>query len=402
LSAVKAIRDFDSCCTITLISAESYNAYSPVALTYYLKGVILRDGLFIVDSDFYIANHVKTILGNEATMVDPSRQTVHLKNGEEVEYDNLLIATGASPIHLDILGDGPANVFSVRTIEDAESIFECVRRAKEITVVGAGLIGLQVSDALFREKNKLTIIESAGQVLPELVDVDCASILQTEIESYGISVLLGRRIKKIEKRGKKAVVVSDSGEETEADMVIVGIGLKPNTHLVNDSGIVVNRGILVDERMRTNVDNIFAAGDVAEGENVVTGEKEVLPTWSNACHQGRIAGLNMVGCAQSYEGGLRETITTIFGLTVAAIGLTKTPMYSGIKELSFTNPDRMSYRKILLADSRVVGAILLGRTGDAGILSNLIRNRKDISLWEEEIARNSLDVRKLLSPIVSY
>ncbi len=334
--------------------------------------------------------------------MDPLRQTIHLKNSEDVEYDNLLIATGASPMSLEISGGGPANVFSVRTVEDAENILEYARVSKDIIVVGAGLIGLQVSDALYREKRRFTIIEWSEQVLPELIDSDCAAILQKEIESHGISVLLGKKVKRIEKRGKKAVVISDSGEEIKADMVIVGIGLKPNIHLVNNSGIAVNKGILVNEQMRTSINNIFAAGDVSEGKNLVTGKNEVLPTWSNACRQGRVAGLNMAGCEQSYERGLRETITTVFGLTVVAVGLTKASKENGIEELSSFNPDTMSYRKILLADNKVVGAILLGRTGDAGILSNLIRNRKDISLWEGEIARTPLDMRKLLIPIVSY
>lgn len=402
MSAIKAIREVDRLCPITLISAERYHAYSPVALTYYLKGMISREGLFIVNGDFYRVHDVKTILGNEATRIDPSLQTIHLKNGEGVEYDNLLIATGASPTSLEISGDGPSNVFSVRTIEDAESILKYTMVSREIIVVGAGLIGLQVSDALHREKNKLTIVEWSGQVLPELIDYDCAAIIQKEIESHGILVLLGQKVKRIEKRGKKAVVVSDSGEEIKADMVIVGIGFKPNIHLVNNSGIMVNRGILVNEQMRTCINNIFAAGDVSEGKNLVTSKNEILPTWSNACRQGRIAGVNMAGCEQSYEGGLRETITTMFGFTVAAIGIAKVSKDIDIEELSSFNPDTMSYRKILLADNRVVGAILLGRTGDAGILSSLIRNRKNISLWEGEIARTPLNMRKLLISTVSY
>jgi len=260
---------------------------------------------------------------------------------------------------------------------------------------------LQVADALLRKQVKLTIIEWTRQVFAESVDADCAAIIQKEIESQGISIRLGERVKGIKQRGKKTIVISGSGEESIADMVVVGIGVRPNIQLVNNSGIKVNRGILVDELMRTNISNIFAAGDVSEGENLVTGRKEVLPNWSNACKQGRIAGLNMAGCQQRYEGGLKENIATIFGLTIAIIGLSKAMKEDGLEELRFSDPARKAYRKILLAGNRIVGAVLLGRTGDAGMLKNLIMNKKDILHWKDRIAKTPLDMRKLLFSITS-
>ncbi|MFC2014296.1 NAD(P)/FAD-dependent oxidoreductase [Chloroflexota bacterium] len=401
LSAIKAIREIDRLCPITLISAESCNAYSPVLLTYYLKQRLSREDLFIVDSDFYKVNGIKTIFGSKATRVDPSRQVVYLENGQKVDYDNLLIATGAFPMSLDSSEDVLANVFSLRTIEDAEKIAECAKTAKEVIVIGAGLIGLQIVDALCRQGPKLTLIEWSEQVLPESVDAECADLVQKEIESHGISVLLNKRVKGIRKSGKKTAVISDSGEEWVADMVIVGIGLKPNIQLVDNTGIEVNRGIVVDETIRTNINNVFAAGDVSEGEDLVTGNKKVLPNWINACKQGRVTGSNMAGCQQSYEGGLSETITTIFGLTVVGIGLPRAPKSNGLEELKFSDPERKSYRKILLAGNRIMGAVLLGRTRDAGILRNLITNKKDVSPWKDGIARAPMDMRRLLLSITA-
>ena len=188
LSAIKAIRQVDLSCPITLISAENYIAYSPVLLTYYLKGNISREDLFVVDSDFYELNRVITKFGSEAVAVDPFKQTVHLKDRAKVEYDNLLIATGASPI-IPSISQELDNVFSLRTIKDAEKILKCAKTAKEIIIVGAGLIGLQVADALLREQVKLTIIEWARQVFPESIDADCAALSKkswnpTEYQSY--------------------------------------------------------------------------------------------------------------------------------------------------------------------------------------------------------------------------
>jgi len=402
LSAIKAIREFDCLCPVTLISAENCQAYSPVLLTYYLGGRISRDDLFIVDGDFYKRHDIKTMFGSKAIGLDALKQMVHLEDGKVVEYDNLLIATGASSMSLNDSGTGLANVLSLRTIEDTERILTLAKKAKEAIIVGTGLIGLQVGDALIKKGIKPTFVEWAEHMFPENVDADCASILQREIESQGIPVFLGKRVKEVKQRGEKAVVVSDSGEEWIADIVVVGIGLKANIRFLNGSGVKVSRGILVDEQMRTNIENIFAAGDVSEGENLVTGKKEVLATWGNAVKQGRIAGLNMAGHQQRFEGGLKEGVTSVFGLTIATLGLSRASADNGLEELRFLDPERKVYRKILLADNTVVGAILLGKTGDAGIIENLIRNRIDVSSWKDGMARTPLNMRDRFYAITSH
>ncbi|MFC2042233.1 NAD(P)/FAD-dependent oxidoreductase [Chloroflexota bacterium] len=399
LSAITAIREIDDSSQIILISAEDCNAYSPVALTYYLKGSIPREGLSIVDSSFYKVNEVKTLFGSKAISVNDLRQTVNLENGREVKYDNLLIATGAFPISLTSSDNGLKNVFVLRAIADAEKILKCTQNAKEVIVIGAGLIGLQTADALFRKGMKLAIIEWSSQVLPESIDIGCAEIVQKEIERRGISVLLNEKVNEIRKKGKKAVIILDSGKKIAADMVVVGVGLKPNMQLVEHSGINVDRGILVDSTMRTNISNIFAAGDVSQGENLVNGKKEVLPNWCNACRQGRIAGLNMAGKKQIYEGGLRETIATIFGLTIAVTGMSKSVGCKGAEELCFADPDRQYYRKLVFIGDRIVGMVLLNRVADAGLLGSFIRNRKEIASGKDEITRTSWDIRKLLTPV---
>jgi len=395
LNAIKAIREVDKSCLITIISAENCNAYSPVLLSYYLKGEISRGSLFIVDSSFYRMNNIETKFGIRAIGVDVSRQAVQLENGTEVEYDNLLVATGASPVNLVGPEEKLDNVFVLRTIGDTERILECAKIAKEVVLIGCGLVNLEILDALFREGVRFTLVELTRQVLYGSVDADCAAIIKKEIESHGISVLLGERVTGISKRGKKAIVTLGSSQELVADMVIVGIGVRPNTQFLSNSGVKVNRGILVNELMQTNIHNIFAAGDVCEGKELTTGKREILPNWFNACEQGRIAGSNMAGNQQRYEGGLRDTIVTIFGLTVASVGLPEASD-SNVTEMVFSGTDKRTYRKILLADNRVVGITLLGRTREAGLLRNLLRKRQDISLWKQKLLKNELDIRELL------
>jgi NAD(P)H-nitrite reductase large subunit len=176
-------------------------------------------------------------------------------------------------------------------------------------------------------------------------------------------------------------------------MVIIGRGVDPNIEWLRNSGIGLNRGVLVDQFMRTNADNIFAAGDVTEGKNILTGEVEVMPGWGNARAQGRIAGLNMMGRQERYAGGFIENISTFFGLTVAAIGLVKMGDRNTIQELKFSDPRRKAYRNIFLTESKTAGAVLVGITEDVGIIRNLIRKKTTISRWKEEIATAPLSLR---------
>ncbi len=399
LSAVKAIREVDLSCPVILLSAENCMAYSPVLLTYLLRGDLSREGLFIADSDFYRRLGVTTKLGSRVLRVDPTGQKVHLENGDTIEYDNLLIATGATPVIPRTGSDKPSNVFSLRTVGDADKILRRVRTSQDVLIIGTGLIGMQTANAFVGRGKSMTLMELAGHVLPESIDCDCAAILQNEIEARGIATMFGEKVIGIEPRGEKAIAVSASGREMAADIVIAGIGLQPNLQLVKHSGIEVNRGILVNSRLQTNYENIFAAGDVSEGDNLITGNKEVLPTWHNASRQGRIAGLNMAGSTHSYEGGMKETISTIFGLDLVSIGLSLTPKGSGMEELVFSDPERKIYRKILLSGNRIVGAVLLRSNSDAGIIRDLIRNSTDISPWKDRISSTCLDMRSRLLPV---
>lgn len=403
LSAIKAIRGIGSTCSITLISAENCNAYSPALITYYISGKIGKDNLFVVNDKFYRDYNVKTILGNKAVRIDPPNQMAYLEDGNKVEYDNLLIATGASPRHLDNIDVNLSQrVLTLRTIEDAEKIMKLNENVNEVIFLGAGLVSLQVASAIYRKGTQFTFIVGSKQVLSQNIDADCAAIVQKEIESWGVSFLLGRSVKEIERKGDRLVVILDSGEELRAGMVIVGKGVDANVQLIKNSSVKVKKGILVDESMRTNIENIFAAGDVAEGKNLVTGENDVLQTWLNACEQGRIAGLNMAGYPRSSGGALNANITHIFGLTIATIGLSKSSNGCLVEELKFSDPRQRIYRKVIFDKNRIVGAVLLGRVDDAGLIRSLIENSTNISSLKYGTAKNLFNLGKIFFPTMKY
>ena len=395
INAIRAIRESNRPCDIVLVSAEKCNAYSPVMITHYLSGEISVEQMFIVDSHFYEENDVETIFGDKAIGLEPSKQIVHLESGMKVTYDNLLIATGTSPRSLPGEPIEASNVLSVWTLGDAEKVSELAKKAREIIVIGGGLIGLQVADALCKDGVQLTILESLGQILSRNADADCAKIIQDEMESRGVSILCSVNVTGIENRGEKAVVILDSDQELAADMVIINIGVDANIGWLQGSGIRVNRGVLVDEFMRATFGNIFAAGDVTEIRNVVTGQTDVLPGWGAACIQGRVAGANMVGQPETYPGSLMENITTLFGLPLATVGLVRATDGYSTEEIQFSDPQQIMYRKILVGENRIVGAILLGMAEDAGVIRNLILNKVDVSIWKDEIAKTPMELRNL-------
>lgn len=397
LSAIRAIRGKSSTHSITLISREDCCAYSPVLTTYYLSDRIPGGNLFIADERFYRNAAVECVLGKEVVEVDPSKQVVVLNDGKRVDYDYMLIATGASPKTLEgIDSDVAKDLCYLRTIEDAKRIRGLSKRAKEIVIVGAGLVSMQIADALYKRGVHLTFVVGSKQVLMQNIDEDCAAIIQGQIASSSdSSFLFGRNVSKIDKKNGKYKALLDTGEELIADMVIVGKGVEPNTQLAKNSGIGINKGILVNELMRTNVEGIYAAGDVTEGRNRITGKVEPVPNWINACEQGRIAGLNMAGVEETFEGSVTENVTHLFGLAIAAIGMTKIKGEDRhLEEMKLMNLEKKLYRKMVVSRNRLIGAVLLGDIQDMGVIRNIIVNSVDILPFKSDMPQVSLNYGK--------
>jgi len=189
----------------------------------------------------------------------------------------------------------------------------------------------------------------------------------------------------------------DSGRSLDADAVVVGKGVNPNIELVEETSIGVNRGIIVDDTMRTNFPNVFAAGDVAEGRNLITGERQVIATWPNACSQGKTAGTNMAGGTSEFS-SLNGNVCSFLGRTVASVGVTR-PENGDYQEVVYRNPAKGLYRKLVWNEKdQIVGAVLMGKVDDVGIIGNLIRSRAEIPKDKRGcLARSALKYGKYLS-----
>jgi nitrite reductase (NADH) large subunit len=396
LSAIKAIRQSGDSRPIVLISAEKCNAYSPVLTTYYIGDQVKKSQLFFAGDRFYKKHRVQTIFGRRVEAVDPAGRQIHLDDRSRLDYDDLLIASGASARDLDHVDpDALKYVSTLRTIADAEKIKAASETAENVVAVGAGLVSLQTIRAILKKKPKVTLIVGSGQVLSQQMDRESAFIIQEKLAAQGVEILFGREASHVYRRGNQARVVTSYGETLPADLVIVGKGVQPNIELVKHTSIQTNYGILVDGRMRTNLENIYAAGDVAEGENEITGKMEVIATWFNACAQGQIAGLNMAGRPARRRGQFRENVTTLLGVVVASLGESN-PAFGRYEELRHADFKHNELRKMYLDGSRVVGALLVGQAHDAGVIRHCIANRIDISPWKNRIAAAPMDFGKIL------
>jgi NAD(P)H-nitrite reductase large subunit len=391
ISAIRSIRSVESSCPITLVSRESYPAYSPVLTTYYIGNRISWERLFLTDSKFYEALGVNTLLGREVTGLDIRSQRLQLSDGASLPFDRLLIATGASANRPRFDGANLDNVFTLRTVDDAQEIRSSSKTARDIVFIGAGLVSLQVASQLHRENLRMVFLVSSDRILSQNLDSVGASIVQHRIEKRGGTFLFNREVRGIEKNKERLIVTTSQNETIEGDVVFIGKGVKPNTGFVQ-KGLEINRGIWVNDRMQTSVETIFAAGDVTEGINPLTNRREVIANWPNACLQGRVAGLNMMGHEETFTDFVPKNVTQLFGLVIASVGRIEDAGPDREGELILSEPEREIYCRAFLQGKRMIGANLVGEINDIGLIHSAIQNGSPIQLNKEFLSKYLLSL----------
>ena len=391
LTAIEAVRERDKTGPITLVSKEPDPAYSRVALPYILSREKTLGQITLREPDYFAAQNVEVITGAGAAAVDTRAKTVALDDGRTIAYDKLLIATGSASVVPPVPGLAGADPCYHWTLADTRKLEQQVEGAQSCFVIGAGFISLLTLSALIKVANlRYTVVDIAGQVMPRLLDEAGGRALERAMHEKGIEVGLGDSVASVETRASGAgagrparhLVTLKSGRTYEADMIVVGAGVRPNIDFLAGSGIETGRGVLVNERQETSAPDVYAAGDCAEGFDFLTGERAVHAIWPTAIDQGRVAGANMAGDAQTYPGSLSWNVTELFGITMASIGEFREQ--PGWETIVFRNESANIYRKLLLDDGRVVGAVVIGRADhvqDLGVVQAMIRRRTDVSRW---------------------
>lgn len=393
ISAVEAIRQRDKEPKIVVISDEDYPAYCRCLISYYLSGEVKEEKILYRTGNFYKEHNVELILNKKVERVDPKKNRIILEDKNQLDYDSLLIATGAFPkFPENIKGIKKSNVFGFRTIKDAKDIEAMLPVAKTACILGGGLIGLKAAYALKKRNIEVKVVIKSKQVLSQLLDFAAASLVQKRLEENGIEIILGQDVIEVIGNGDIKAVKLDSGKVFGCSLVVVGKGVEPNIGLVKETQIKFNEGIIANNLLQTNIPNIYTAGDVCESFDLTWGQLSVNALWPIAVEQGKIAGANMGGEQINYEGSLGMNSIEFFGLPVISLGIYKVKEESpSFTELKVYDVKANLYKKLILNNNVLVGAILVGDIKNSGLFLRLIKERIDLSSLKDRLLKENFN-----------
>ncbi|RJS70124.1 hypothetical protein CW693_00530 [Candidatus Bathyarchaeota archaeon] len=330
VDAASAARKTDRTAEITLITKQRRAGYSPCGLPFVLGGHIPSfDNLVVFPLSYFQMMKLNLLLETTATNIDVKSKTVEIqdKNGkqETLQYDSLILATGASPFIPPIKGREKPGIYVLRTIEDGERIDQAVRNgAKSAIVMGAGLIGIETAVALRERGLEVTVVELLPQILPAMLDADMAGEVQRMLEEKGIRIMVGKGVEEFLGAEKVTGIVA-GGEQLNADLIIAAFGVRANTELARKAGITLGetRGIKTNMRMETNVKDVYAAGDCVECVNLITRRPTLCQLGTTAVRQAKVAGTNAAGGYAVFPGVLGSAVTKLFDTEIGVTGLTE-------------------------------------------------------------------------------
>jgi len=397
ISAVTAIREVDLKNKITIISDEPYLNYSRPLISYLLAKCINRERMPYLQSDFYKENNVELILNKKAQELDINKKEVILSDGKRIPFDRLLIATGGTPIISEIKGRDSEGVFTFTKWSDAEAIAHYIKtnKVKEAVILGGGLIGLKALEALMELKIKVTVIELADRILAATFDQQASKIIKIALEKKGCKVITNNTITQVKRqKAKIKSVVLKNKKEIKCELLIVAVGVKPNIELTQGTPIKINKGIIVDNFMQTNISDIYAAGDCCEAKDLLLETNRLIAIWPNATRQGKIAGYNMAGIKKEYQGSFQMNSVELCGVPTISVGIT-TPQEKDYEILKYLDEGKLVYKKLTLKNNKIIGAIFVREINRAGIYTGLIKDKVDVSSFKEHLLKEDFGLISL-------
>lgn len=369
MTAAEAIRERDTACEIVMYSDEARFHYSRPRIIEYLSGKVGADKLIICNADFYAKNRIDLVAPAVVTAIDTEAKKIMLKDGRENSFDRLIIASGASSYLPPVEGAHNDGVFTLRTIANADAILKFCEGKKKALVIGGGLLGIETASSLKSRGLDTTVVEVFQRLLPRQLDADGALILQNMLEARGLRFLLARQTAGIEKADNGLCVKFRDGSSVETDLVLFSAGIRSNTSLAENSGLACERGILVDEHMRTSASNIYAAGDAAQFGGVVYG------LWPPAKEQGTFAGRNAIGDNAVYPGSAVSTRLKVTGIELASLGAIE--QGEGVSVV--TESKDGNFKRLFIREGKLVGAILIGDASSYNALQKVMKSGEDVT-----------------------
>ncbi len=397
VTAAEILRAEDASCSITIVADDPLPTYYRPALKDFLGGRLPEEKLWARPATFYQEQHIRFIPGR-VVGINPVQHFVQLQNGKQISYSKLLLANGARPRHLSCSGLNLAGVSTLRTVADYQEILRRLRDVNRVVVCGSGTLALESAETLRHRDFQVTHLIRGNTLWSEVLDPVASDLVLQEERRDGIEVRIGEEIAEIAGRhGQVCGITTTHGEHIPCEMVLVAIGIEPIIDFIRASGIACGRGVKVDNDMRSNIPDIYAAGDVIECTEEFSGRTRVLGQWFPAIQQAQVAAYNMLGLFPpdrafypSSNNELRTAsmhyynATFLYGLDFVSIGLTTRPSSPGYQEI-IADPQPRSYRKVILHNGTMVGALLLGEREQALAFKRAIDHRVNLAPVDSQL-----------------
>ncbi len=381
--AAETLRAADAGGSVTIIGDEPEAPYSRMAIPYLLAEDIAEAGTHLRHGANHYPDKGIEVRQGRVTGVSPGNRTVSVEGGGALAYDRLLIATGSTAIRPPIAGIELPGIENCWTLEHARTIVAKAKEGSRVVLLGAGFIGCIVLEALAARKVRLTVVEMEDRMLPRMMDDVGGDMIKRWCEGQGVAVLTSTRVTGIESADGGLRLSLGDGGTLDADLVVCATGVSPNMGFLDGSGIETDQGVLVDNHLQTNVEGVYAAGDVAQGPDLSTGERMVHAIQPTATEHGRIAALNMAGRDTYYRGSLIMNVLNTVGLISSSYGL-----WDGVEggdRAVVADPDHFKYLRLEFDGDVLVGALALGLTQHVGVIRGLVQTGVKLGPWKDRL-----------------
>ena len=399
LSALEAIRLQDETGPITVVSRETTLPYSPTILPYVICGEKQTDQIHLRDQAYFDGLNVAFKLGATVSKVNTAAKTVTLDSGDKMQYEKLLLATGADAAIPPFPGIDSVSYQVVRTLDDALRLRESIKTAKSAVVIGAGLIAMHTAENLAQAGLAVTMVVRRQVSLFSYFDGEAARMIEKIFSEKGVTIATGSGVARIEAVNGGCEITLESGQVLPADLLLLTTGVRPRIGYLAGSEIEAEQGILVNETMRTSARDVWAAGDVAQAPDFFDPGKSVNATLPNASVQGRIAGMDMVAdpALKPYPGSSGLNTFNFFGHHGFSLGLaTVTESGDGFEVNTVYLPSSQQYQKLVFQNNRLVGVSAIDAELDPGVLRELIQRQIDLSEVKKQFTSDPLNTGRLL------
>ncbi|GGJ58184.1 nitrite reductase (NADH) large subunit [Anoxybacillus voinovskiensis] len=357
---------------ITIFGSEPHPNYNRILLSTVLQGDTSIADITMNDWDWYRNNNIRLFVGETVVQIDKEKQQLRTDKGRTVSYDELIIATGSKPFMLPVPGADKKGVTAFRDIKDCEMMMEYAKTYKKAAVIGGGLLGLEAARGLLNLGMEVDVIHIFDYLMERQLDPTASKLLQRELEKQGMNFLLKKETAEIFGENRVEGVRFKDGTEIAADLVVMAVGIRPNIDLAQESGIAVNRGIIVNDYLETNVPHIYAVGECAEHRGVVYGL--VAPLYE----QGKVLAEAICGIkTHPYEGSVVSTQLKVSGVDVFSAG--EFMEGEGTSSIKVYDELRGVYKKVVVRAGKIVGAVLFGDTSEGRKLLEMIHRNEPVS-----------------------